>query len=90
MAGVKKSRTTPYHPMGNGQVERFYQTLLNLLETIDVKQKQDRKTYGLPLDLGYNETKHDTTGNFPHYLMSGWHPRLVIDAYLGLKDSQEQ
>lgn len=72
LAGVKKSRRTPYYPMGNGQVERFYQTLLKLLETIDAEQKEDWKT-----------------GNSPHYLMSGWHPRLVIDAYLGLKDSQE-
>lgn len=52
--------------MGNGQVEGFYKTLLKLLETIDAEQKQDRKTYGLPLDLGYNETKHNTTGNLPH------------------------
>ena len=28
IAGVKKTRTTPYHPMGNGCTERFKQTLI--------------------------------------------------------------
>lgn len=90
LAGVKKSRTTPYHPMGNGQVERFNQTLLKMLGTLDAEQKQDWKTYVLPLVQAYNATRHDTTGYSPHYLMFGWHPRLVIDAYLGLEDSHDQ
>ena len=34
LAGVKKSRTTPYHPMGNGMVERFNQTLYRNLEQL--------------------------------------------------------
>ena len=41
IAGVQKSRTTPYHPMGNGLVDRFNQTLLNMLGTLQDSQKQD-------------------------------------------------
>lgn len=90
VAGVSKSRTTPYHPMGNGVVERFNQTLIKMLGTLEYHQKEDWKSYVPPLVPAYNATKQDTTGYSPHYLMFGWHPKLAIDAYLGIDTVKEK
>lgn len=84
LANVQKTRTTPYHPMGNGSAERFNQTLLKMLGTLEEDKKADWKSYVAPLVQAYNATKNEATGYSPHYLMFGWHPRLSVDAYLGL------
>ena len=39
IAGVKKVHTTPYHPQGNGQCERFNSTLCNMLGTLSEEEK---------------------------------------------------
>ncbi len=89
IAGVKKTRTTPYHPMGNGSAERFNQTLLKMLGTLPNDQKPDWKSHIAPLVQAYNATRSDATGFSPHYLMFGSHPRLSVDAFLGISgDSQ--
>ena len=85
IANIEKSRTTPYHPMGNGMPERFNQTLLNMLGTLEDNQKSDWKSYVPSLVHAYNSTRHESTGYSSHYLMFGRHPRLAVDAFLGIK-----
>jgi hypothetical protein len=90
MVGMKKSRTTPYHPMCNGKVERFNQTLMNMIGTLEMEKKSDWRAYISTLTHAYNATIHDSTGFSPFYLMFGRHPRLAVDAFLGLSVSENE
>ena len=39
--GIWKLRTTPYHPQGNGPVERFHQTMTHMIGKLDPEEKAD-------------------------------------------------
>ena len=71
--GICKSRTTPYHPQGDGMVERFNRTLLQLLRTY-VTSRDDWET-NLPYVLyAYRTSQHASTGFPPFLLLYGRHP----------------
>jgi transposase InsO family protein len=89
MLGMEKSRTTPYHPQGDGITERFNRTLISMLKTLQPSQKCDWKAHVAPLVHAYNCTRHDSTGFTPFFLMFGRTPRLPIDVFLGLPDNYQ-
>ena len=83
LAKVEKVHTTPYHPMTNGQCERFNSTLCNMLGTLQEKEKADWKSHLGSMTHAYNCTKHPSTTYSPYYFMFGRQPRLPIDYEMG-------
>lgn len=77
--GVEKSYTTPYHPMGNGAVEKFNRTLGNMIRALPPRAKQKWPRLLRSLTFSYNATVHETTGFSPFLLMFGRISRLAVD-----------
>ena len=85
---VQKSRTTPYHPQGNAQAERFNHTLIHMIGTLDPKQKEKWQDWVATVTHAYNCTCCESTGFSPYYLMFGSILRLPIDIHYGVTQPQ--
>ena len=68
--GAKKSHTTPYHPMGDGLVERMNRSLLNLLRAY-TDNTHDWEEHLQLLLFFYRTSKHSVTGLSPYEVLFG-------------------
>eukprot|EP00731_Ephydatia_muelleri_P030881 Em0022g395a len=73
LLGVRKTRTTPYHPQSD---ER---TLLEMLSKTVLERESDWDLLLPSLLLVYRTSAHETTGTTPFQLMFGRDPRLLED-----------
>ena len=83
LLGVKKSRTTPYHPQSDGLVERLNRTLLDLLAKHVEERQRDWDEWISTVLFAYRTAKHASTGESPFKLMFGRESRTPLDVMLG-------
>ena len=89
-AQIRKIRTTPYHPEGNAQCERFNRTLLGMLGTMPIESKKEWQEWVSAMTHAYNCTISKTTGFAPYFLMFGREPKIPIDRELNLLGRREE
>ena len=70
LAGMKKIKTSPYHPQTDGMVERFNATLKRLLRKL-VTNPQAKWDNCIPYVLWARRNTHKTTGLYPYQLLFG-------------------
>ena len=79
LLGIKKIRTTPYHPQSNGSAERVHQTLRRMIGKLDPELYWKWPVHLGSVIIAYNATQSLVTGFSPYYLMFGQRPQLPID-----------
>ncbi|XP_041457543.1 stress response protein NST1-like [Lytechinus variegatus] len=84
MLGIKKTRTCPLHPQGDGFIERFNRTLLGMVSSLldpDGEQKDwdERIPFAM---LAYRSAVQESTGESPAMMMLGREISLPVDLLL--------
>ena len=75
--GIQHARSTPYHPQGNGVIERFHRTLNAIVSKTTVCKGNWAKV--IPMALYFVRcTPSATTGVSPFLAVHGWEPQTPL------------
>ena len=86
LLGINKTRTTAYHPQGNGQVERFNRTLEVILSKVVADNQKDWDIHIPKALFAYRTVRtalHESSGYSPFRVNFGRSPILPIDIVVG-------
>ena len=84
--GIQTSKTTPYHPAGDGQCERMNRTFINMLKSLPEKEKRNWKEHLPKLSFAFNSTVNKATSFSPFYLLFGRRSTLPIDSIFQVEE----
>ena len=90
LTDAAKTRTTPYHPQGDGQVERLNKSLVKILCKLISDHRRDWADFVPKAVLAYNTSVHESTRFTPYRHMFGREAILPLDAVLKLETSPPQ
>ena len=85
-----KTRTTPYYPQGDGQVERLNKSLVKIRSKLVSDHRRDWADFVPKAVLAYNSSVHESTGFTPYLLMFSREAMLPLDALLRLETTPSQ
>ena len=71
LAGIRRTRTTPFHPRSDGQTERLNRTILHMLRTTAHDHPETWPEKLPTIMSAYRMTPHKTTGTTPNCAMLG-------------------
>ena len=79
---TEKTRTTPYHPQGCGQVERFNRVIADTFSNYCAEKPQGWDVYLPYITFVYNITVHRTIGATPYSMIFGREAQYTIDLFV--------
>ena len=87
---MDKTRTSPYHPQENGQVERHNRVIANILSKYCAENPRDWDTMLPYVNFVYNTTIHRTTGATSFSLVYGQECQYAIDLFYPKPHNQKK
>lgn len=83
---ISKTRTTPYHPCSNGQIERYNQVVVQMVRCFLEGQNREWDKHLPFLAMALHATVQRQTGFTPNMLMLGREVLQPVDLMLGLTE----
>ena len=82
--GIKKTRTTAYHPQCDGLVERQNRTLQEIISSFVSDHSNDWDEVLDQAVFAYNTSTHESTGLSPYEMVFGREARMPVEVELGV------